>query len=205
MNPLGPIPKTILELFEGEWWAHYGAVHPQLPLGAKDWEFHQFASTGDASIISPNDAGKREVDLNYCKDLQTLFRLAGITDPPPPVEEPMPETIVEGTVSRVKLGTVPYLNIRAGAGTAFDDLGNLYPGDRVYGYIKSAVWLEFDKIIRVNGAIEMFHGFSSTQYMDTRIVPIEPPSPVPPYPTPMPAYFTAYDEDGRELARYIKQ
>jgi len=206
MNPMGPIPKAILELFEAIWLAHYGVLVPQLPMGVADWDFHQFASMGDASIISPNDSGKLEVDLNYCKDLQTLFRLAGITEPPPPVEEPMPETIVEGTVSRAKLGTVPYLNIRAGAGIAFDDLGNLYPGDRVYGYIKSAVWLEFDKIIRVNDDIQMFHGFASTQYMDTRIVPVEPPipNPVPPYPTATPLQVVISGEGYETLIVELK-
>src|SRR5688572_13839461 len=161
MNPLGPIPRAIKELFEAIWLANYGVLIPMLPMGISDWDFHQFAATGDASVISPNDARKLEVDLNYCKDLQTLLRLSGVTNLPPAPQpepdpddgagEPMPETIKEGTVSRTKLGTATTLQIRSGAGQSFEDIGDLHAGDRVYGRIVSAVWLEFTKIIRVDG------------------------------------------------------
>jgi hypothetical protein len=130
------------------------------------------------------------------------------TTPDPQPEEPMPETIKEGTVSRAKLGTATVLQIRSSAGVQTNpsnDIGDLHAGDRVFGRIVSAVWIEFDRIIRVNGVIENTHGFASAQYMDVRDVPVEPPTdPTDPAPS-LPAYFTAHDASGNELARYNKQ
>ena len=91
------------------------------------------------------------------------------------------KTIKEGTVSRDKLGPGQILTIRSGAGDTllYDTVGMLFPGDRVYGYIVSAVWLEFHRIIRVDGAMENFHGFASTQFMDVKDVNVEPSMPGP--------------------------
>jgi hypothetical protein len=48
-----------------------------LPIGFTTFDIHQYTSSGDAVLISPNDAGKLEVDLNRVKDPQTWERLSG--------------------------------------------------------------------------------------------------------------------------------
>lgn len=179
----GAMPKRLRDKFEGVCAASYGGTSPSMPLGWLEWILWQFTAHAEAARFSPNDANKLNLDLIYVRDAQTLEKLGGsIIEPEPepdPTEDPMPEIIKEGTVSALKLGGTPHLNIRDGAGGSglFNDIGNLYPRDRVYGWIVSAVWLEFNKIIRANGAIENVHGFASAQYMDVRDVPIEPPAP----------------------------
>ena len=187
------------------WLAVYNGLgphgEPSMPTGRETWQVWQYSDTGKPADYGTNGA----VDLNvYNGTKAEMLTWLGITEPPSPEPgEPMPETIKEGTVSRVKLGTSTTLQIRNGAGQSFADIGDLHAGDRVFGVIVSAVWLEFNKIIRANGAVELWpvHGFASTQYMDVRDVPVEPPTTPAPV---LPAYFTAYDRDGNALGRYDK-
>lgn len=89
MDPLGAIPAELKEQFEGIWIANYGVTQPMMPRGYGDneWKFHQFTASGDAANITPNDAGKLEVDLNYVNmTFEELARLAGHADVPPPDE-----------------------------------------------------------------------------------------------------------------------
>lgn len=90
MNTIGTIPTELKEQFEGIWIANYGVTQPMMPrgYGEDEWLFHQFTASGDAVNITPNDAGKLEVDLNYYNGtFETLARLAGREDVPTP-EEP---------------------------------------------------------------------------------------------------------------------
>ena len=73
MNPYGQIPSDLKDMFDLMWVAHYGVVNPLMPIGYQsgEWGVHQFASTGNATVISPNSVGKKEVDLNYSKAIVT--------------------------------------------------------------------------------------------------------------------------------------
>ena len=86
MNSMGQIPSDVKDMFVGLWVAHYGTLNPTLPKGyaAGEWLFHQFTSSGDAKVYSPNDAGKLEVDMNYAISAARLAQLSGtVTDPEP--------------------------------------------------------------------------------------------------------------------------
>lgn len=123
MNPMGPMPESLKGKLAGVWFANYGVASPMLPYGFSAWDFWQFACTGDATVISPNDAGKLEVDLNYWRsNLDSLKKLAGISvevtpPPPPPPVEPAPEPEPE---SKVWVGTAleDWIRVRSAPSTA---------------------------------------------------------------------------------------
>lgn len=202
ISPLGAIPKVIMDLLEAIWIAQYGVMTPDY----NGWSFHQFSAAGNAKILSPNDAGKLEVDLNYCKDLQTLYRLAGEPQPKPDPEEDMPITYKLTVVTRA-------LNIRAGAGVGFDITvpEGLKFGDVVESYerIKTsdgAWWYRIAKITRNGLPVPTAgNGWASAgstggyMRLDATIEPDPTPAPS------LPAYFTAHDAAGNVLARYNKQ
>lgn len=183
------------------WLAFYAAL--EKVLIPKPWKVMTYWQYGTPSVGKEHGTQTVELDMNQ--------NMAGEVEPIPPPdpqpEEPMPEIIKEGTVSQAKLGTARVLNIRSGPGGSgfYQDIGDLFAGDRVFGVIVSAVWLKFDRIIRANGNIENTSGYASAQFMDVRDVPVEPPTPEEPEPSALPAYFTAHDAQGNELGRYNKQ
>lgn len=97
MNPMGRMPDSLRAKISYFWFANYGVLSPTLPFGFLRWDFWQFACTGDATVISPNDSGKLETDLNYWySNLDSLRRVAGLGSvvippiPPLPPIEPIP-------------------------------------------------------------------------------------------------------------------
>jgi lysozyme len=87
MNDYGAMPLSLRNKFSYFWVANYGVRQPSMPRGfdSQDWQFWQFAATGEAAVIAPNDTGKRETDLNYWNgDLASLrdFVGLGVTQPP---------------------------------------------------------------------------------------------------------------------------
>jgi len=89
-NPLGRMPEALKDKFCALWIANYGVLVPQLPIGfsADDWDFHQFAASGEAARFAPNDTKKLEVDLNYWNGyLEELEDFAGVTPTVPPASE----------------------------------------------------------------------------------------------------------------------
>ena len=85
MNPYGSIPSDLKDMFAGLWVAHYGTNNPTMPAGyaAGEWIFHQFTSSGDAKLLSPNSVNKLELDINYAKSKAVLDSLGGASEPPP--------------------------------------------------------------------------------------------------------------------------
>lgn len=118
MNQYGAMPADLKDMFEGLWVAHYGTLNPTLPYGWSGWLFHQFTSSGDAAVLSPNDVNKLEVDLNYAISTEKLYQLADLV---PPI----------GGVMRYGTVNTAGLNIRTGPGTSYPDVGDLLQGDQV--------------------------------------------------------------------------
>lgn len=100
-NPMGRVPETILSLCAGIWVANYNVPKPTMPMGVSKWLFWQFAATGEASRLAPNDTGKLELDLNYYGGTEKeLYKLGGLLVGEPPSndgENPMPEYRFEAT------------------------------------------------------------------------------------------------------------
>lgn len=76
-NQFGRMPDALREKFSAFWFANYGVTSPALPQGFTTWDFWQFSSNGDAAVVSPNDVGKKEVDLNYVISAARLNELTG--------------------------------------------------------------------------------------------------------------------------------
>jgi Lyzozyme M1 (1,4-beta-N-acetylmuramidase) len=156
MDQFGIIPTDLKEMFEGLHIAQYGPNVPSLPLGYSHWELHQFSGSGDAMLIAPNDANKKELDLNYAFDQTTLDRLVGVITPPPD----------NGVTMKIGTVTVATLNIRSGPSTSNADIGDLLRDDQVIGELDPVTnWLHFGKIIRVNGTQENTDGWALAAYM----------------------------------------
>lgn len=122
MNDLGKMPADLREMFGGFVVASYGSGLPSMPygFGPMDWDFHQFASTGNAAVISPNDAGKKEVDLIYSilrpAEFDQKYGTVGPI-PDPTNEEEMPIYL--------KVTLANGLNLRSSAAVlSTNDLGN---------------------------------------------------------------------------------
>lgn len=110
----------------------------------------------------------REIDYNvFNGDDARFIQVFGTgSNPNPP---PTGEIMKIGTV------TTKVLNIREGPGTNFPVIGELYYGDKVIGELDLATnWLNFSKIIRVNGTQVNMNGWSSAQYMS--LVEYVPPT-----------------------------
>lgn len=121
MNTYGKIPAWLLAKFSGLVVASYGTLKPVMPIGLTQYEFHQFAASGNAEIISPNDVGKKEVDLIYANT--TKYGLTA--DPiPPPTGEPMTITFT----GKVKSTAPAPANVRLDADTSATVVANLAPG-----------------------------------------------------------------------------
>jgi len=162
---LGPIPASLLRKLAGVHIAHYGVVKPSFD----NWLFWQFSPEGDATLITPNDYGKLEVDLNYYRgDLQSLYALAG-GDPDPLPEPPKEETM------QYKFTYSPFTKERTtpDANSVTNLTGNVYYADAVVNVLEIVdegvnKWFKLD-----NGryAAYIYNG-------TTRAVPVTP-APVP--------------------------
>jgi GH25 family lysozyme M1 (1,4-beta-N-acetylmuramidase) len=89
----------------------------------RDWEFWQWSSKGDGPSYGCEST---HVDLNRYNgslaEFEAEYKVI-VTNPPPPVEPPVPG---EGLLFQVG---VPVLNIRSGPGTQYNDIGDLHGGD----------------------------------------------------------------------------
>lgn len=173
ISPLGSIPKVILDLLEGVWIAQYGVLAPDY----NGWLFHQFSAAGNAAVLSPNDANKKEVDLNYCKDLQTLYRLAGEPSP-----QPDPEPIGDTMQGTVKAGFT--ITVRRADGT--DTGKRLKGGDKVYGD-EANNRIYYQRIYRADGTIEQQPGNSAIRDATTEFMTLVPGTEPQPIPDPSPS------------------
>jgi GH25 family lysozyme M1 (1,4-beta-N-acetylmuramidase) len=152
MNQVGTMPRALRDKFSFFWVANYGVSAPTMPIAflPSEWDFWQFSATGEAVVIAPNDTGKLEVDLDYWRgDLESLKELAGLGQVSQPEEEATMTTLYGEVITST-------LNIRTGAGTNFEDLGNfnLYVGDKVESNNQLGNWWQLSKIVRKSGLIE---------------------------------------------------
>lgn len=127
MNQFGRIPQDLKDMFDGIWIAHYGTLYPSMPLGytADEWIFHQNYSTGDATVISPNSVGKKEVDLNRAHSKEQVQRLAGtVTEPP------TGGTVKYNITNNSQTST---RTVRKGPGVVYASVDNLSAGGTAQG------------------------------------------------------------------------
>jgi GH25 family lysozyme M1 (1,4-beta-N-acetylmuramidase) len=97
MNDFGVMPLSLRRKFAYFWVANYGVLQPGMPRGfdAQDWQFWQFAATGDATVIAPSDTGKLETDLNYWNgDLPSFRQYFNLDAAPDEPTEPEPGAIM---------------------------------------------------------------------------------------------------------------
>ena len=160
MNKFGPMPRSLREKFAYFWVANYGVSTPTMPLGflPDELQFWQFAATGEAAVVAPNDTGKLETDLNYWNgDLASLKALAGITDTGGEVIPPQPEegnTMTKGTV---KAGYALVIRDAVGADTG----KRLAAGDVVHGAVTGGR-IYFSEIYRLGVTREATAGNAAT-------------------------------------------
>jgi GH25 family lysozyme M1 (1,4-beta-N-acetylmuramidase) len=184
MNTLGTMPRPLLDKFIFFWVANYGVAAPTMPLGffSSDWDFWQFAATGDATLVAPNDTGKLETDLNYWhSDLTSLKALAGITEVLPPPDEPEEGTNMSvSTWHKVITAPTVTLQIRNGPGTSYMDVGDLLPGDIVEAIETIGGWHHIDYIYRGGQSIPCpAVAWCSAAYTSLTTSPVTPPEPTP--------------------------
>ena len=164
MNPQGTMPADLKAMFAGLWVAHYGTVNPTMPNGyaAGEWLFHQFTSSGDAKVYSPNDVNKLEVDMNYCISKQRLYELADIVPP-------NGGTMLYGKVTATSLYT------RSGPGTNYPIVGNgLFKDDVVIASEQSGGWWHLTEI---NGKpVTDPNLWASGTYIEPTAPPVQEPS-----------------------------
>lgn len=155
-------------------------------------------------------AKSEEIDMNFINmtTVQFYLRYGGANPLPDP--EPIPDPIGDPMQGKVKTFT----NIRNGPGTNYSDIGDLQ-ANTIVTWDKSELvggyqWYHLISATYNNNQVITLGGLYVSQRQDCwaygpNIELITNPDPVPPYPTPLPAYFTAHDETGKELGRYIKQ
>lgn len=159
MNQFGRIPSDLKDMFAGLHVAHYGTLNPTLPSGyaVGEWLFHQFTSSGDAKVYSPNDVNKLEVDMNYCISRDKLYQLVGVTPP-------NGGNMLYGKVTATSLYT------RSGPGTSYAIVGTgLFKDDIVKASESLGGWWHLTEINGV--AVTDPNLYASGTY----ILPIDPP------------------------------
>lgn len=206
VNLWGRMPAALRAKFAGFVVANYGVLVPNMPLGfgLDDWDFWQFAASGNAEVISPNDAGKKEVDLIYSDLIHAVFdNKYGVLNPVPNPEPNGDPMNFELTV--LALG----LNVRAGAGIENPITApSLRKDDKVFSNERvadsaGAWWYRVASVFR--GGLNVpttGNGWASSgatgglMRLDNATAP---------EPTELPAYFTAHDAAGNALGRYNKE
>lgn len=122
----GAMPSTLKAKFSGFWFANYGVSTPSLPLGFTTWDFWQFTSSGDASVYSPNDVKKLELDMNYFNGTKAQFeaRFGVVSEP------------ATGGTMRYQItnnSTASTRTIRSGPSVVFRSVDLLPPGGATEG------------------------------------------------------------------------
>ena len=206
MNPLGKMPDALKAKFSALWIANYGVLVPQLPIGFSDWDFHQFAASGEAARFAPNDTGKLELDLDYWNgDLEELQNFAGVTVTPPN----------GGTMATWYEVNTTALNIRKGPGANYADIGDLVRDDKIEVTETLGGWHHFVRAYRgVNQLtlVDPLASWCSGAYTVVTTSPVVDP-PVPP-PVPdlpgqtgivPPDYILAYWTATNQTRKYIPE
>lgn len=120
------------------WVAHYGVTDPAIPLawqGADYW-LHQYSADGN-NLGDDYGVSSDDIDLNK----------PGPTFEPDP--DPLPVPPPGDCEPQLLAVQTEKVNIRAGAGTQYEDLGDYFKGDKVPVYktvpvSASSVWAKID-------------------------------------------------------------
>lgn len=169
------------------------------PWTNDDLLWWQFTDNGNGLLYGVES---KSIDLNYCNlSLNDFYSYFNLYQTPPDGGSDMEYGKV----------TASALNIRSSAGvTATNDIGDLLMGDIVMAtQVVNGWWHLQDATrngleIRLTDGRTVFERYRATDdvWCSGQYIAItEPPQPTP----ALPAYFTAHDEAGAELARYIKQ
>lgn len=160
---------------EDLWVASYGGNAPLMPHGATKHQLWQFTSTLDGHALDPN--GNAELDGNYWSGTPEEFATRyGAVTLPPPIGEPMTQWYRVNTYK---------LQIRAGSGANYADIGDLWQGDRIQ--VDAAPlggWLRIVSILRVSGTTETFTPAASAWCSAAYCIAVTPPVVVPPVEPP---------------------
>jgi len=127
------------------WVAHYGVLAPSLPVGWSEWMFWQYSEKGQVPGIGP------ATDLDwFAGSYDDLLAYAGQRPEPEPEPEPdpapEPEPEPEPAGGRRARVLVRKLNVRAGPGINYADIGDLRQGDvvDVLSFDGKDVWVEIE-------------------------------------------------------------
>jgi GH25 family lysozyme M1 (1,4-beta-N-acetylmuramidase) len=202
MNDLGAMPLSLRSKFSHIWIANYDVPKPTMPKGFTPdaWQFWQFAATGEAAVIAPNDTGKQETDLNYWNgDLATFQKYFGLgeTNPEP---SPEPGEIMKGKVIKLT-------NIRAQNTQFSTDMGDLLAGDLVEWIEETTgadglVWIKLIAATHNGAPVKCSDGADvrGRYCWANNVEEINPPAPEPVYP----AFIVAHYADGTQK-RYVAE
>ncbi len=123
------LPASSWMLSYPYWHAQYTTdSQPTLPNGWKNWRFWQYTNKGDGKAYG---AQSTYIDLNrYCGNWQDFLTEFKIGVPQTPPEQPPQQVYLPNVMSMQVKGDVSALNVRIGPGTQYEDVGNMYPGDK---------------------------------------------------------------------------
>ena len=193
-NPLGRVPDSIKSKVSYWWIANYGVTAPLLPLGLSGWTFWQFASSGEARVIAPNDSGKLETDLNYFNGTEKeLFALAGVDAPPD--GETMPYRYE--AVSTYNMSLRPDHNVNN------SPTGSVLAGQKMRGdVVWEATGEQWLQVVEVNSVAKS--GWVAIVHMGKTYCHLTDNKPVDPPELLIPDYLIAHYGDGTER-KYVPE
>jgi GH25 family lysozyme M1 (1,4-beta-N-acetylmuramidase) len=205
-NLLDPIPMTTVQAARLKRYPTWIAGYPYFPdlySEIPSWYVPNPNKWGRVAIWQYTDSGRvqgieGDTDCNWLAPwfLAELGQPAPIPEPTP---EPEPGEPMKGVVR-----TGFTLNIRNASNVV---IGSIRAGDTVYGEVVNNR-IYFSKVYRANGNVDVISGSSAISEGSTIWITITSGTEPEPTPTPapaLPAYFTAHDANGNELARYNKQ
>lgn len=147
-------------LFQAAWTAN---VNPPLPTAWRNRRFHQYSATGDGKYYGMQST---YLDMNrYSGTWEKFVEEFGINAVVPSAS-PSPSAVIpcENVLRmRVKETSAPFVNVRTGPGTQYQDVGDLVPGNEfeidtiagtdAWGRISEGQWSGYWVCIQKSGKI----------------------------------------------------
>jgi len=158
-------PNPVTEAASNQWfgrfslWIAWYTDNPANVRIPKPWTSARHWQKGTLAVGAKFGVQTAEIDMNNANmtTAQFIQKYGGDSE--------------TGGDAPTKVGTIIYafgLNFRTGPATSYQDIGDLWAGDKVYGQLDPGTnWIHFNKIVRLGGFIEDIDGWASafTQYM----------------------------------------
>lgn len=139
------------------WLAWYTSNPAEVKIPAP-WTDLDLWQWGTPAVGAQYGVQSVEIDMNWFNGTLADF------------EDQYGETSMSLTYHKVKATSTPYLNIRSGPGSSFQDIGDLYPGDVVECDRTDGYWLHVVRYWRSNTVITT-DGWCNSQYTESATMP----------------------------------